>query len=40
MERDQIVKVVIIGNASVGKSNILARYVNNEFGNCEATIGC
>lgn len=34
MERDQMMKIVIIGDSSVGKSNILSRYVSNEFGKC------
>ncbi len=34
-------KVVIIGDASVGKTSILLRYVNNTFSdNIKATIGC
>ena len=39
-EYDIIIKLVIIGDASVGKTNILSKYLNNEFDeNSKATIG-
>ena len=40
MEREQMIKFVIVGDSGVGKSNILSRYVSNEFGKCESTMGC
>ena len=40
MERDHMVKAVIIGDSGVGKSNIISRYISGEFGKCESTIGC
>ena len=37
---DYSIKVVIVGDSGVGKSNILSRYVHNEFSNdCRATVG-
>lgn len=37
---DYAVKVVIVGDSGVGKSNILSRFVLNEFSNdCRATVG-
>ena len=37
---DYSVKVVIVGDSGVGKSNILSRYVLDEFSNdCRATVG-
>ena len=33
-------KIIIIGDAAVGKSNILSRYVKNEFSeNLKSTVG-
>lgn len=40
MEKEQRAKVIVVGDTSVGKSNILSRYINNEFGRCDTTIGC
>ena len=37
---DMIFKIVLIGDASVGKTNILSKYLNNEFdANSKATVG-
>lgn len=37
---DYSIKVVIVGDSSVGKSNILSRFVQNEFSSdCRATVG-
>lgn len=37
---DYSIKVVIVGDSGVGKSNILSRFVYNEFSNdCRATVG-
>jgi Ras-related protein Rab-11A len=37
---DYSFKIVVVGDAAVGKSNILYRYVNNEFvSNTKATVG-
>lgn len=37
---DYSVKIVIVGDSGVGKSNILSRFVQNEFSNdCRATVG-
>ena len=34
-------KVVLIGDASVGKTSIILRYINNTFSdNIKSTIGC
>ncbi len=40
-EHDYIVKVVIVGDSAVGKTNIISRYAKNEFTEkTKATIGC
>lgn len=37
---DYSIKVVVVGDSGVGKSNILSRFVNNEFSSdCRATVG-
>ena len=37
---DMIFKIVLIGDASVGKTNILSKYLNDEFDpNSKATVG-
>ena len=37
---DYIMKLILIGDASVGKTNILTKYLKNEFDpNSKATVG-
>ena len=37
---DMIFKIVLIGDSSVGKTNILSKYLNNEFDpDSKATVG-
>ena len=30
---------MLVGSSNVGKSNIISRYANNEFGKVDATVG-
>lgn len=40
MEYDCLIKIIIIGDSNVGKSNILTKFADDEFkSNCSSTIG-
>ena len=40
VEEDYLLKIVLSGDASVGKSNLLSRYAKNEFNsNSKSTVG-
>ena len=40
LDLDHVIKIVLVGDSGVGKTNILGRYVKNKFiNNTKPTIG-
>ena len=38
-EKDRVYKIVMLGDAGVGKTCIVNRYVKNQFSDTESTLG-